>query len=183
MMVGSFQPGLDQTMFETSGTKYGAMICFESTFATLSRGIARQGGDFIAVITNDAWYSPDYVIAEGGFFARVFRLPLLSTLTRSGPRQHFVQSVFRAVETRLPVLRAANTGISAVIDPSGRVLDSLPFQQEGYLAGSLPPPWPHRPSLYVRYGDWFGASCLVFLTLTMLHLIYASRRKSAAQKQ
>ena len=177
MMVGSFQPGLDQTMFETSGTKYGAMICFESTFATLGRGIARQGGDFIAVITNDAWYSPDYAIARGGFFAGLFRLPLLSALARSGPRQHFVQSIFRAVETRLPVLRSANTGISAVIAPSGRVLDSLPFQQEGHLSGSLPPSWPHRPSLYVRYGDWFGASCLVFLTLALLHLIYVWRRK------
>ena len=180
MMVGSFQSGLDQTMFETSGTKYGAMICFESTFASLARGIARQGGDFIAVITNDAWYSPDYAIAKGGFFAGLFRLPLISSLARSGPRQHFVQSVFRAVETRLPVLRAANTGISAVIDPSGRVLDSLPFQHEGHLIGSLPPPWPHRPSFNVRYGDWFGASCLVFLIFTLLNLVYASRRKPAA---
>jgi len=183
MMVGSFQPGLDQTMFETSGTKYGAMICFESTFATLARGIAQEGGDFIAVITNDAWYSPDYAIARGGFFSRLFRLPLISSLSRSGPRQHFVQSVFRAVETRLPVLRAANTGISAIIDPSGYVVASLPFQQEGHLIGSLPQAWPGRPSFYVRYGDWFGASCLVFLTLTLLHLVYASRRKGRTPEQ
>ena len=182
MMVGSFQSGLDQTIFETTGARFGVMICFESTFADLARGIAAQGGDFIAVITNDAWYSPDYSIQKGGVAGLLFRLPGLAQASRCGPGQHFVHSVFRAVETRLPVLRTANTGISAVIGPDGTVRQKLGFFEQGYLVDNLPRTDAGGRTPYVRHGDWFAAVCLGVLGLVLLWQAVSSwrgKRKAA----
>ena len=177
MMVGSFQNGLDQTSFETTGARFGVMICFESTFADLARGIAAQGGDFIAVITNDAWYSPDYSIEKGGVAGLLFRLPGLAGLSRSGPGQHFVHSVFRAVETRLPVLRAANTGISAVIGPDGMVRRKLEFAEQGFLVDALPRTESGGRTVYVRHGDWFAALCLGVLGIVLVWQLLSRRRE------
>ena len=69
----------------------------------------------------------------------------------AGPYQHFQQARVRAIEEGLPLVRAANTGISAVIDPVGRILASLPLGTEGVLDAPLPRPT--APTLYVRTGD------------------------------
>jgi hypothetical protein len=79
-------------------------------------------------VTNDAWFG-----------------------TFSGPWQHLALARLRAAEQGLPVLRAANTGVSAVIDARGRVLDALPLGEAGYLDARLPPPLP--PTVYARMGD------------------------------
>lgn len=165
MTVGSFQSGMEQTIFETKGVRYGTMICFESAFGHLSRGLARAGARMLTVLTNDAWYDPAYLIERGGVFGTLFRLPFLRMLASSGPDQHFHMSVFRAVETRLPVVRAANTGISAVIDPLGRVVESRPFGQQGAIVADVPVPV-QKPTAYVRRGDGFARLCLAVLALT-----------------
>ncbi len=180
MMVGSFQRGLDQTLFETSGTKFGVMICFESTFPHLARGIARRGGQFIAVITNDAWYDPSYLRGRGGIGGWIMALPVLRTLAAKGPDQHFVQSVFRAIETRLPVVRCANTGISAIIDPSGRVARSIPFGKSGIIAQDLQVPRDPKPTFYTRHGDWFAQACLVLTAALVVAEIIRRRRARAS---
>jgi apolipoprotein N-acyltransferase len=69
----------------------------------------------------------------------------------TGPYQHLQQARVRAIEEGLPVVRAANTGISAVIDPLGRVIRSLPLGTEGILDAPLPRPLP--PTAYARWGD------------------------------
>ena len=79
-------------------------------------------------VTNDAWFG-----------------------TASGPYQHFAQARVRAIEQGLPLARAANTGISAVVDPLGRVVASLGLDQAGYIDAVLPAPLPATP--YVRFGD------------------------------
>jgi apolipoprotein N-acyltransferase len=103
------------------------LICYEDIFPafTLS-GAARP--DWLLHITNDAWF---------GLLA--------------GPQQHFVQARFRATEAGLPLVRVANTGISAVIDAQGRVLNSLPLGTDGLIDATLPGRLPPTP--YSRTGD------------------------------
>src|SRR5262249_5410647 len=69
----------------------------------------------------------------------------------AGPYQHFQQARVRAIEEGLPLVRAANSGISAVVDPLGRVINSLPIGSEGAFDGPLPQPIPRQP--YARLGD------------------------------
>ncbi|MFD1159816.1 apolipoprotein N-acyltransferase [Roseovarius aestuarii] len=103
------------------------LICYESVFARDLRA-APERADFILLITNDAW------------FGKI-----------SGPYQHLAQARLRSVEQGLPMIRAANTGISAMIDPAGRITHSLPLGQAGWIDAPLPLPRP--PTLYARIGD------------------------------
>lgn len=102
------------------------LICYEAIFPDEVGGGERP--DWLLQITNDAWFG-----------------------TFSGPYQHLAQARFRAVEQGLPMIRVANTGVSAVIDARGRVVTSLPLGQAGYVDAALPPP--DRPTLYARTGD------------------------------
>ena len=89
----------------------------------------------------------------------------------SGPYQHFQQARVRAIEEGLPLVRAANTGISAVVDPLGRVIKSLPLGTEGVLDAALPQPLPPTP--FARLGD---GPLGVVIAIALLWLIRARRR-------
>lgn len=103
------------------------LICYEAVFAhDVSAAPARPA--FLMQITNDAWFG-----------------------ARSGPQQHLAQAQMRAIEQGLPLIRAANTGISAVIDPKGRIIASLALNEAGYFDAPLPAP--ASPTLYSRTGD------------------------------
>ncbi|MBT8412584.1 MAG: apolipoprotein N-acyltransferase [Octadecabacter sp.] len=116
------------------------LICYEGIFPEdMQRGEARA--DVLLIITNDAWFGKG-----------------------AGPRQHLVQAQARAIEQGLPVVRAANTGISAVIDPRGRIAAQLGLNEAGYLDAAVPAPLP--PTLYARTGDWPLTVLLVLATLT-----------------
>jgi apolipoprotein N-acyltransferase len=97
--VGTYSPGQDKPPMVHDGVQLGQLICFESIFPYMAYDQAKKGADLLVVTTNDAWFG----------------------LTMA-PDQHLAQSVMRAVETRLPLARAANNGISAIISPSGRIL-------------------------------------------------------------
>ena len=90
----------------------------------------------------------------------------------TGPYQHFQQARLTAVEEGLPVVRAANTGISAVIDPLGRIVNSLPLGREGVLDAPLPRPI--GATLYGRFGD---APVVIVIAITFI-LIVRRRLKS-----
>ncbi len=122
------------------------LICYEVIFPRDLRA-APGRADWILQVTNDAWF--------GSF---------------SGPYQHLVQARFRAIEFGLPLVRAANTGVSAVIDARGRVQASLALNQAGHLDADLP--GPRAPTLYARFGD---APLLVVL-LASLALVAAFTR-------
>jgi len=120
------------------------LICYEAVF-TQDVLSAPDRADFLLQITNDAWFG-----------------------TRSGPYQHLAQARMRAIEMGLPMMRSANTGVSAMIDPLGRITNSLPLGQAGYVDANLPAPLP--PTIYVRIGDnpVFLALLALFAALWMV---------------
>lgn len=103
------------------------LICYEAVFSHDVNG-APERPDWLVHVTNDAWFGP-----------------------AAGPLQHLAQARMRAIEQGLPMARSANTGVSAMIDPWGRVTASLPMGQAGALDVTLP--LPRKPTLYSRTGD------------------------------
>jgi apolipoprotein N-acyltransferase len=119
--------------------KIGVLICFETIFPELSRAYKQDGCRILVNITNDAWFGDT-----------------------SAPYQHLSMLVFRAVENRIWIARAANTGFSAVIDSSGRIVKRVPLFQTGWIYANIP--LRGEKTFYTRYGDWMIIFCgFVFL--------------------
>ncbi len=123
------------------------LICYEGVFPQDLHAVPGRA-DMLLLITNDAWFG-----------------------TFSGPYQHFAQARLRSVEQGLPMIRVANTGISAMIDARGQVTGALPLGQAGYLDLALPPANP--PTIYALSGDW---PALVLLSLLLAAAWRVSRR-------
>ena len=148
-----FIPGDVVRMIDTPLGRTVPLICYEAIFPRHSAGLdGRQ--DYLLQITNDAWFG-----------------------TFSGPYQHLDQARFRAVEQGLPLVRAANTGVSAVIDPHGRVRESLALGEAGYIDARLPDKVPPTP--YSRTGD---VPLAIILLATMIGLFVAGRRNGIANR-
>lgn len=140
--IGDIERGGDYTIFRQPAD-FGVLICFEDLFPELSRQFIKRGARFLVNITNDAWYK------EG-----------------SAPYQHFAASVFRAVENHVYLARAANTGISGFIDPSGRILSIVGNANGGeiFVKGYRSQDIyliPAKRTFYSRYGDVFIIFCLL----------------------
>jgi apolipoprotein N-acyltransferase len=190
-IAGAYKPGLQNTIFEVQSAerispaprkyRFGSVICFESTFSHLTRSLARAGAEFICVLTNDSWYDPNYAIDEGGFWGTVFSLPGINQLASAGPKQHLIQSQFRSVETGRPIVRSANTGISAFIAENGTIQKELAYGQSGYLSDSLSLPENPRTTFFVRYGEWLGKLCLGTWAAIMCLLIIARPKSSGSR--
>jgi apolipoprotein N-acyltransferase len=118
------------------------LICYEAVFPQDVNGTPARP-DLLLQLTNDAWFG-----------------------TYAGPQQHLAQARLRAIEQRLPMVRVANTGISAVIDPGGRIVDSLPLGRAGFVDVALPAPG--DPTLYSRTGDWAALAALLVAFATLL---------------
>jgi apolipoprotein N-acyltransferase len=125
-LPGGFAAGESRRDLELGdGLRLRPLICYEAIFPTESAGEDRP--DALLNVTNDGWFGDS-----------------------AGPHQHFAQARVRAVEQGLPLIRAANTGISAVVDPLGRVIDSLPVGTMGTIDAALPRA--SAPTLYSRFG-------------------------------
>src|SRR5262249_3821654 len=148
--ISDFGVGKVATVFRLSGTAFGTVICYEVIFPELFREFVVDGARFMVNITNDAWFGQT-----------------------SGPWQHLGMLPLRAVEHRVAIARAANTGVSAFVDPSGRVSRWLPLFERGALNASLP--LRSRTTLYTRLGDWLAYACLA---LSAAALVTALSRRS-----
>lgn len=127
------------------------MICYEAIFPHELRRLAPKRPDLLLHMTNDAWFG---------------RL--------TGPYQHLAQARARSVEFGLPGVRSANTGISALIDANGRVVDSLPLNVAGIVDGPVPPKRLHA-TLYWQFGD---SPVVIFLIGAAIALGLSARRQS-----
>ena len=139
--IGDFETGRSYTIMQVRGKNgevgISTVICYEIIFPDLVRRFVKDGARIMTTITNDAWFG------------------------RSGaPAQHFAMAVLRAVENRVPVARAANTGISGFIDAQGRILDSSSIFTEAALVRDIVPATGPK-TFYTRYGDVFSYLCVV----------------------
>ncbi len=151
--IGHFSPGREKTIFVVRPrapqnyvtARFAALICYEDIFPGQPRDFVRLGADFLVNVTNDAWFGKT-----------------------SAPYQHAQGSVFRAVENRVPVVRATNTGLSCFIAPTGEVTASVEDRgQEIMVTGHKTQGLYLRKavSVYNRFGDWFLLVCAALLWL------------------
>lgn len=127
--VGAFSPGDSFDVGAVSETRFGTLICYEGIFPEISRRFVEEGAQVLVNITNDSWYGRS-----------------------AAPRQHLIQAAFRAIEMRKPLLRCANSGHSAVIDPLGRTQQELGLFEEGTLYAEVA--GNSYRSLYSYWGEW-----------------------------
>ncbi len=132
--VSDFSPGTEAVTFDVAGHRVGGFICYEAIFPGLVRRFAAQGAELLVNITNDAWYG-----------------------RTSAPHQHLAMAAFRAVENRRYLARAANTGITAVVDPWGRVHEPSALFEHTALVREVP--FVAETSFYTRHGDVFARVC------------------------
>lgn len=141
--IGDYESGDKMIKANTGFGSFGTFICYEIIFPGLVRKFYSRDGDFIVTITNDAWFG-----------------------RTAGPSQHFSMAVFRAVENRKPVVRAANTGISGFIDSNGRILSATPvFERRAETMDIITD---RSRSFYSRYGDLFSYLCIVVSLLLLI---------------
>jgi len=149
--VGQLGAGVVPTVFDLGGARFGALICYEGIFPALTRRFVRDGANFLVNVTNDAWYGDS-----------------------SAPYQHLAQAAFRTVENRVPMVRAANTGISAVIDADGRIRWQGPLFETLWHVDDIR--WPGIRTIYTRYGDVFVYLCVLVTAGAFLVGMTARRR-------
>lgn len=135
--AGDFMPGKEPVVMKTSFASIGNLICYEIIFPGLVRKFVNHGADLLITITNDAWFG-----------------------RTSAPYQHFSMAVFRAIENRVPVVRAANTGISGFIDSKGRIKRKSDIFVEALLSEQVTL-GAFGKSFYTKFGDLFALLCII----------------------
>jgi apolipoprotein N-acyltransferase len=136
--VGEFYPGRDIRIIEIGNHPANAIICFEAIFPDLVRRFVEKGSQLMVNLTNDGWYGRS-----------------------SAPYQHLAIARLRAVENRRYLLRAANSGFSAIIEPSGRIQTSTGLMTEAVCIGRFG--FISEKTLYTRYGDVLVFLCAIIL--------------------
>jgi apolipoprotein N-acyltransferase len=148
--VSVFSPGRDYRIVKIGGRPANAVICFEIIFPDLVRRFVKKGSQLILNMTNDGWYGDS-----------------------SAPFQHLSIARWRAVENRRYLLRAANTGVSAIIEPTGRIQTSTGILRQAVCEGRFA--FVAQQTLYTRYGDVFVFLCVIiacgFVVLTVLRRV------------
>jgi len=142
--VGTFDPGQHQQLFSTGGHKYGVFICYESIFADEIRHYPVLGADVLVNISNDGWYGDT-----------------------SAAWQHLNMVRMRAIENHRWILRSTNTGVTAVINPQGRVTMAIPRHQRASLHASFG--YEHDITFYAAHGDLFAYLCAAITTVALLY--------------
>lgn len=148
--IGDFAAGSVATIFSLPTIRFGVLICYEGIFPDLTRRFVAQGAELLVNITNDAWFG-----------------------RTSAPYQHLVMEAMRAVENRVPLIRAANTGFSAVIGIDGQIRSHTNLDEMTFLVDELA--WPQVTSFYTVHGDVFVWLCAASAGL-MLGYSYCKQR-------
>lgn len=152
--VGDFKAGKGFYPLATSGHRLGVLICYEGIFPEAARDYKKEKVGLLVNITNDAWFG-----------------------RTSAPYQHLSMTVFRAIENRLYLVRAANTGISAIIDPKGSIVSRTGLFERTILKGNVK--IIDEKTLYTAYGDAFVYLCTIALLIIII-IPTTQRRKTHA---
>src|SRR4030095_12412472 len=154
---GDFKEGKEYSVFTLTNNDVhvAPLICFEDTVGELTRQFViptetTPGANLLVDVTNDAWFQRS-----------------------AGSQQHLANAIFRWVETRRPMLRAANTGVTCFINQFGRVTQELRDETgstfaEGVLTGNINVPTEHELTFYTRYGELFAKMCAVIMVIAIL---------------
>jgi apolipoprotein N-acyltransferase len=155
--VSSFSRGTQRSTFRLNGHRYGVFICYEAVFADEVRHFAQLGAEVLVNISDDGWYGDT-----------------------SAPWQHLNMARMRAIENRRWLLRATNNGVTAAIDPYGRVRQSIPRHQ----VDALPAQYGFRDDVtfYTSHGDIFAWLCVLLSFALLLWCSKQQIRKWAAKK-
>ena len=146
--AGDFKAGDRISPLNYDDLSIGILICYEAIFPGIARAEAKEGANLLVNITNDAWFG------------------------RSGaPFQHLSMAIFRAVETRIPLIRAANTGISAFIDPCGRIICAGSLFKEEVLKHKITVCKSPKQTFYTRFGDIFVFIAIIIVIAQYLWVI------------
>jgi apolipoprotein N-acyltransferase len=154
----SFLPGESYTIFQVSDAKFGSPICWENLFPDLFRRVVKDGANFMVCVTNEGFYGPT-----------------------AAPYQTLAINIFRAVENRVAIARSATTGISAFINPDGKIVERVRDSSgkdlfvSGFLVRDMP--LSNKKTFYTRYGDVF-AYILISITLLSIMASIATYRSS-----
>jgi apolipoprotein N-acyltransferase len=138
--VSDFSPGEDYAVMPTGDNRLSTAICYEVVYPDLVAAFVARGSQLLTTITNDAWYGHS-----------------------SAPHQHFWQATLRAVEHGRYLARAANTGISGIVDPYGRVVVRTPIFEQTVVTGEVR--YLDGQTLYARTGDAFAYACVLVTLL------------------
>jgi apolipoprotein N-acyltransferase len=158
-----FDPGITPPLLQVAAkpVKLGPLICFEDTLGDLARHSAALGAQLLVTLTNDGWFEESVAT-----------------------RQHLANAQLRTVETGLPLLRVADTGVTCVVDSMGRVAHVLKDGSgntfiEGILQTTISVPLNPAPTFFTRHGNLFAHTCLgVTAAVAVLFLLGALRRRS-----
>ncbi len=148
--VGDFSRGTSRAPLDAGGSRLGTFICYESIFPDDIRQFANNGADVLVNISNDGWYG------DSGAYA-----------------QHLKQSRMRAVENQRWLLLDTNTGLTASIDPNGRIVTSAPRKLRTAL--QVPYALSSTVTFYSRHGDWFAYGCAIISAAALLIRLLLNR--------
>ena len=150
--VGQFDHGTSHRPVDADGDHAGIFICYESIFPDEVRQSAAQGANLFVNISNDGWYG------DSGAYA-----------------QHLNQTRMRAIENNRWILSATDTGVTAAIDPWGRIASSIPRKERAVLAAHYA--LTSVTTFYTRHGDWFAYACAIISIGALLERFTLANRK------
>ena len=162
LVPGDFVAGNNLTLLTTENppVKIAPLICFEDTLGDLTRRFVLEGAQLLVNLTNDGWF-----------------------LRSSGAEQHLANAIFRTIETRRPLVRCANTGVTCFVDVCGRIRQELRSPSgdsfvEGFLNGKIDVPVGGELTFYARHGEIFSIGALTVTIGAILSRVFRRRSRT-----
>jgi apolipoprotein N-acyltransferase len=143
--IGDFEPGTEAVLFPIGHARFAVLVCYEAIFPDFVRRFVDRGASLLVNQTNDAWFGDS-----------------------AAPAQHLAMASIRAIENRTPLVRVANTGISAVVDPDGRARGEMPLGERGFRVVEVGIGG-RASSFYTRHGDVFALAAALAAVLLLLY--------------
>ncbi|HUZ18004.1 MAG TPA: nitrilase-related carbon-nitrogen hydrolase, partial [Spirochaetia bacterium] len=151
--------GTERVVFQTPKISFSTPICFEDSFPNDVRLFVKNGAQAIINLSNDYW-----------------------SLSKVEGKQHYINSLFRAVENRRPLLRATASGLTAYVSPVGRLVQQVPYYRPEVLVANVQL-HAQRESVYTRLGDWFPQLLLIVVAGLAAGVFLMMRRERLASRE